>query len=52
MQTSHSIRPLMTSAQIPHSLAARRLCLGRWQRTLLFGLVEAGPDDWTLTLVG
>ena len=36
--------------QIPFS--DRRLCLGRWQRVLLFSFDEAGQYDWTLTVVG
>src|SRR6266481_6116109 len=29
-----------------------RLCLGRWQRVLLFGFGEGISTEWTLTLVG
>lgn len=29
-----------------------RLCLGRWQRVLLFGFREGISTEWTLTLVG
>jgi thiamine phosphate synthase YjbQ (UPF0047 family) len=29
-----------------------RLCLGRWQRLLLFSFEETCGSDWTLTLVG
>ena len=29
-----------------------RLCLGRWQRILLFGFDGATRADWSLTLVG
>jgi thiamine phosphate synthase YjbQ (UPF0047 family) len=29
-----------------------RLCLGRWQRVLLFGFDEGISTDWTLTVVG
>jgi thiamine phosphate synthase YjbQ (UPF0047 family) len=29
-----------------------RLCLGRWQRLLLFGFDESVAAEWTLTLVG
>ena len=36
--------------QVP--FAAGRLCLGRWQRILLFGFGERLSPDWTLTLVG
>lgn len=36
--------------QVP--FAERRLCLGQWQRILLFGFDEGLPGDWTLTLVG
>ena len=28
------------------------LCLGRWQRVLLFGFGEGISTDWTLTVVG
>jgi thiamine phosphate synthase YjbQ (UPF0047 family) len=30
----------------------RRLCLGRWQRLLLFGFDESVAAEWTLTIVG
>ena len=30
----------------------RTLCLGRWQRVLLFGFGEEIRTDWTLTVVG
>ncbi len=36
--------------QVP--FAARRLCLGQWQRILLFGFDAGISTDWTLTLVG
>lgn len=36
--------------QVP--FAERRLCLGRWQRLLLFGFDERVAAEWTLTLVG
>jgi thiamine phosphate synthase YjbQ (UPF0047 family) len=36
--------------QIP--FADRRLCLGRWQRVLLFSFDESCGSDWTLTLLG
>ncbi len=36
--------------QVP--FAERRLCLGQWQRILLFGFGEGISTDWTLTLVG
>ncbi len=36
--------------QVP--FAARQLCLGQWQRILLFGFGERLSPDWTLTLVG
>lgn len=36
--------------QIP--FAERRLCLGRWQRILLFSFDESCRDEWTLTLLG
>jgi thiamine phosphate synthase YjbQ (UPF0047 family) len=29
-----------------------RLCLGRWQRVLLFGFGEEISTEWTLTVVG
>jgi thiamine phosphate synthase YjbQ (UPF0047 family) len=29
-----------------------RLCLGQWQRVLLFSLASEHRDDWSLTLVG
>ena len=29
-----------------------QLCLGRWQRVLLFSFDESCRSDWTLTLVG
>jgi thiamine phosphate synthase YjbQ (UPF0047 family) len=29
-----------------------RLCLGRWQRVLLFGFGEGISTEWTLTVVG
>jgi len=29
-----------------------RLCLGRWQRLLLFGFDETVAAEWTLTLLG
>jgi thiamine phosphate synthase YjbQ (UPF0047 family) len=29
-----------------------RLCLGRWQRLLLFSFEESCRSDWTLTVVG
>ncbi len=36
--------------QVP--FAERRLCLGQWQRILLFGFGEGISTDWTLTVVG
>jgi thiamine phosphate synthase YjbQ (UPF0047 family) len=36
--------------QVP--FAERRLCLGRWQRILLFSFDEESPPEWTLTVVG
>ena len=36
--------------QVP--FARRTLCLGRWQRILLFSFSEEAPADWMLTLVG
>src|SRR5436190_20003303 len=30
----------------------RRLCLGRWQRIMLFSFDESCRDEWTLTLLG
>ena len=36
--------------QVP--FAERRLCLGQWQRILLFGFGEGISTDWTLTAVG
>ena len=36
--------------QIP--FAERRLCLGQWQRVLLFGLNGSSRPGWTLTIVG
>ena len=36
--------------QLP--FAGRQLCLGRWQRILLFGFGEEFAPEWTLTLVG
>jgi thiamine phosphate synthase YjbQ (UPF0047 family) len=36
--------------QIP--FADRRLCLGRWQRILLFSFDESCRSEWTLTLLG
>ena len=36
--------------QIPFS--DDRLCLGRWQRVLLFSFDESCRSDWTLTLLG
>jgi thiamine phosphate synthase YjbQ (UPF0047 family) len=38
------------SEQIPFS--ERRLCLGQWQRVLLFGFGDASGLDWQLTVVG
>jgi len=32
--------------------AERRLCLGQWQRILLFGFDAGISTDWTLTAVG
>jgi thiamine phosphate synthase YjbQ (UPF0047 family) len=29
-----------------------RLCLGRWQRLLLFGFGDTVPAEWTLTIAG
>jgi thiamine phosphate synthase YjbQ (UPF0047 family) len=36
--------------QLPFSGGS--LCLGRWQRVLLFGFGEGISTEWTLTLVG
>ena len=36
--------------QIP--FADRRLCLGRWQRIMLFSFDESCRSEWTLTLLG
>jgi thiamine phosphate synthase YjbQ (UPF0047 family) len=36
--------------QIP--FVARRLCLGRWQRIMLFSFDDSCRSDWTLTLLG
>ena len=36
--------------QIP--FADRRLCLGRWQRIMLFSFDDSHRSDWTLTLLG
>ena len=36
--------------QVP--FAGGRLCLGRWQRILLFGFSEQVVPEWNLTLVG
>jgi thiamine phosphate synthase YjbQ (UPF0047 family) len=36
--------------QVP--FAGGQLCLGRWQRILLFGFSEQFAPEWTLTLVG
>jgi thiamine phosphate synthase YjbQ (UPF0047 family) len=36
--------------QVP--FADGQLCLGRWQRILLFGFSEQFAPEWTLTLVG
>jgi thiamine phosphate synthase YjbQ (UPF0047 family) len=36
--------------QVP--FAEGQLCLGRWQRILLFGFSEQFAPQWTLTLVG
>lgn len=30
----------------------RRLCLGRWQRIMLFSFDESCSADWTLTILG
>lgn len=38
------------SEQIPFT--SRRLCLGQWQRVLLFGFGDANGLDWQLTVVG
>jgi thiamine phosphate synthase YjbQ (UPF0047 family) len=38
------------SEQLP--FAGGRLCLGQWQRVLLFGFDERFSADWTVTLVG
>jgi thiamine phosphate synthase YjbQ (UPF0047 family) len=38
------------SEQLP--VSGGRLCLGRWQRVLLFGFGEQISTDWTLTVVG
>ena len=36
--------------QVP--FAGRELCLGTWQRILLFSFTSETPPDWELTLVG
>jgi thiamine phosphate synthase YjbQ (UPF0047 family) len=36
--------------QVP--FAGRELCLGRWQRILLFGFSEQFAPEWQLTIVG
>jgi len=36
--------------QVPYSEG--RLCLGQWQRIMLFSLENEQRTDWTLTLVG
>jgi thiamine phosphate synthase YjbQ (UPF0047 family) len=36
--------------QVP--FADGRLCLGQWQRVLLFSLASEHRDDWSLTLLG
>ena len=36
--------------QIPFS--GRKLCLGQWQRVMLFDLEGQGRGDWTLSAVG
>jgi thiamine phosphate synthase YjbQ (UPF0047 family) len=36
--------------QVP--FADGRLCLGRWQRILLFGFNEQVPPEWNLTILG
>ena len=36
--------------QLP--FADGRLCLGQWQRILLFGFADDFTPDWTVTLVG
>ena len=36
--------------QVP--FAERQLCLGQWQRILLFGFGEGISTEWTLTVVG
>jgi thiamine phosphate synthase YjbQ (UPF0047 family) len=36
--------------QVP--FADGRLCLGQWQRILLFGFAEDFAPEWTVTLVG
>ena len=36
--------------QVP--FAGRELCLGRWQRILVFSFAGEAPADWALTLVG
>jgi thiamine phosphate synthase YjbQ (UPF0047 family) len=38
------------SEQVP--FAAGQLCLGRWQRILLFAFSEQFAPEWSLTLVG
>src|SRR6476659_3090021 len=38
------------SERVPFS--DRRLCLGRWQRVLLFGFSEGFVPEWHVTLVG
>jgi thiamine phosphate synthase YjbQ (UPF0047 family) len=38
------------SEQVPFAEGA--LCLGQWQRILLFSLDAQHRPDWTLTLVG
>lgn len=38
------------SEQVP--FAGRELCLGRWQRIMVFSFGGEAPADWALTLVG
>jgi thiamine phosphate synthase YjbQ (UPF0047 family) len=43
---------LLGARSEPVPFADRRLCLGRWQRVLLFGFSEGFVPEWHVTLVG
>jgi thiamine phosphate synthase YjbQ (UPF0047 family) len=43
---------LLGAGTEPVPFADGQLCLGRWQRILLFGFSEEFAPEWTLTLVG